>query len=130
MTTVETWLLAECDGRETTPVFVSYDPRLDPLALRWLFPNDVVWYVDRQLLDAGSRSAAGEPDADVQVWPEGRRHVAIRLSSPEGQTTFRVARDALAELVRASYRLVPRRNEADYLNLDGLIGQLLKDASW
>jgi hypothetical protein len=116
----------------TRDVCVTYDPEADPLSLCWLMEPDNPWLISRELLDAGLAGAAG--DADVQVWPiqaviPKYRRLAIRLSSREGTADLRMSLREVARLLERTYRVVERGEEHRWLDMDGLIADILED-SW
>lgn len=125
---VDVEFLAE--GR-TRSVCVMYDPRVDPLALCWAFDPECVWWIGRDLLADGLAAEAGH--ADVQVWPvwavvPRNRRLAIRLTSDEGTGDLRMSLRAVARLLERTYRVVERGDEGRWLDLDGLIADILEDA--
>jgi hypothetical protein len=118
------------EGR-TALVPVTYDPRVDPLALCWDFGPDRFWWISRDLLDAGLAGQAGE--ADVQVWPvwavvPRNRRLVIRLSTDDGTADLRMSLRDVARLLARTYQMVERGEESRWLDVDGLIADILEDA--
>lgn len=89
-------------------------------AVRWVFARD--------LLDEGTRHPAGE--GDVTCWPatiSGQRVVCIALRSPNGQALLEAPADDIRAFLDRTYEIVPRGREAGFLDIDGLISDLLDD---
>jgi hypothetical protein len=88
--------------------------------------NEVRWVFARDLLAEGSTRPSGE--GDVTCWPAtiaGERVVSIALRSPSGQALLEAPAEAIDEFLQRSYDVVPRGRESGYLDLDGLISDLL-----
>lgn len=129
--TAELELQLVVPGGPSLPVAagMSYDAR-DPWAVRVTFRTGedsvVEWLFARQLLTDGIAGPAGE--GDVRVWPtlaDGERTVSIAMASPDGAALFEVERDALVELLQATYLAVPTGCEGDYVDLDRELALLL-----
>ncbi len=87
-------------------------------AVRWVFARD--------LLQAGTEHPTG--DGDVTCWPatiSGERVICIALRSPSGQALLEAPAEDIHEFLHRSYEVVPTGREADFLDLDGLIRDLL-----
>lgn len=76
----------------------------DPVAFLMLYRSDrlsgggVEWIAALSLLVEGLEAPAGL--ADVQVWPESRRKIAIRLESEVGSSITRVPRMAIESFLK------------------------------
>lgn len=104
----------------------------DPWAVRVAFHTGgdgdgiVEWMFARQLLTDGVAQAVGE--GDVRVWPsneDGDRLVHLAMASPSGSALFEIDRDALVEFLQQTYLAVPTGLEADAVDLDAELEQLL-----
>ena len=111
---------------------LGYDPA-DPYAVSATFRTaggDIVWTFARELLVQGLNSPAG--DGDVHVWPcldeDGRAIVIIELSSPDGELLVQVATKDAYRFVNRALAAVPLGSEAEHLDLDQLVEQLLDAA--
>jgi hypothetical protein len=119
-------------GNTAIPVSarLSYDPA-DPMAVTIEFRTrgvgTVTWTFARDLIADGARTPTGV--GDVRVWParsaEGAT-ISIALSSPSGHALFEGPRDELVAFIDSSYAVVPRGEEAAWLNLDGALKTLLE----
>jgi len=108
---------------------LSYDPT-DPFAVIVSLRTDgspaVDWVVARDLLADGLTAPTG--DGDIGVWPStshGAPVVCLSLSSPDGQALLFGAHADVSEFVRRTFAEVPAGTEADLLDMDALIDQLL-----
>lgn len=104
----------------------------DPYAVEAAFQageTRVRWVFCRDLLTSGLQAPAGE--GDVRVWPsfspDGRRVLAIQLSSPDGEATLEVEESPLATFLHRTYVVVPVGDESDHLDLDSALARLLED---
>jgi hypothetical protein len=104
----------------------------DPWAVRVAFHTGgdgdgiVEWMFARQLLTDGVAQSVGE--GDVRVWPsneDGERLVHLAMASPSGSALFEIDRDALVEFLQQTYLAVPTGLEADAVDLDAELEQLL-----
>ena len=79
----------------------------DPYAIKMAFhvgtDEPVEWIFARELLAQGLAGPAG--DGDVKVWPE-----------------------TVAEFVKSSYQIIPEGSEADFIDLDSELDDLLWQA--
>jgi hypothetical protein len=105
----------------------------DPYAVTATFRTtggDVVWTFARELIIGGLTAPAGE--GDVHVWPcvdsAGRSMVIIELNSPDGELLVQVPSKDLYRFVNRTLSAVPLGGEADYIDLDLLILQLIESA--
>ena len=105
--------------------------RDDPYAIRMAFhvgtDEPVEWIFSRDLLAVGLDRAAG--DGDVQVWPAAAAHrgvVNIALSSPFGQAHFEAPATALTGFLLRTYEVVPAGREADYIDIETELSDLLR----
>jgi hypothetical protein len=102
----------------------------DPYAVTTTFHTaggDVIWTFARDLLIRGLTSPSG--DGDVHVWPcldaSGQAVVIVELNSPDGELLVQIPTKDLYRFVNRTLSAVPLGAEGDYLDLDGLINQLM-----
>lgn len=107
----------------------EYNPA-DPFAVSILFsdePTPVRWTFARELLVEGFYEPTG--DGDVHVWPclntEGAAVVILELSSPSGEVLVQVSSRALSAFIHQMVAMVPSGSEAQHVDLDAEIAQLL-----
>jgi hypothetical protein len=107
----------------------EYDPA-DPFAVSILFsdePTPVRWTFARDLLVEGFYEPTG--DGDVHVWPclntEGAAVVILELSSPSGEVLVQVSSRSLSAFIHQMVAMVPVGAEAQHVDLDAEIAQLL-----
>jgi hypothetical protein len=107
----------------------EYDPA-DPFAVSVLFADEPVpvrWTFARELLIEGFYEPTG--DGDVHVWPclntEGAAVVILELSSPSGEVLVQVSSRSLASFIHQMVTTVPQGSEAEVVDLDAEIAQLL-----
>jgi hypothetical protein len=114
-----------------TPLAASFefDPS-DPFAVSVLFkaePVPVRWTFARDLLIEGFYEPTG--DGDVHVWPclsaEGNAVVILELNSPSGEVLVQVSSRAVSTFVRQMLTAVPQGAEAELLDFDTELTQLL-----
>lgn len=105
----------------------------DPYAIRMAFhvgaDEPVEWIFARELLAAGLDRPTGE--GDVQVWPaevDGTDVLNLALSSPYGEAHFEAPLSATGEFLERTYRIIPAGSEADFVNLDAELDDLLWQA--
>ncbi len=119
------------DEGTSTPLAASFefDPA-DPFAVSVLFkaePVPVRWTFARDLLVEGFYEPTG--DGDVHVWPclsaEGSAVVILELNSPSGEVLVQVSSRAVSNFVRHMLAVVPQGAEADLLDFDTELTQLL-----
>ena len=111
---------------------LRYD-RDDPYAvhLSFLTPagrDPIEWIFARSLASDGLTGPAGE--GDVRIWPapdDLAGPVYVELRSPSGRALLAVPRPVLAEFVDRCHEVVPRGDEADYVDLDAELDLLLRD---
>ena len=117
--------------QETAPLVatLSYGAE-DPFAIRMAFhvgtDELVEWTFARDLLAVGIEGAAGE--GDVQLWPadeDGRELLNIVLSSPCGEAHFEAPRSSAAAFLRRTYEVIAPGHEADHIDVDGELDELL-----
>lgn len=112
------------------PARFSYSAH-DPLSVTAEFHaagNRVQWVFARDLLKAGTVHPTG--DGDVVCWPatiSGERVVCIALRSPSGQALLEAPAADILEFLERSFDVVPHEAESDFLDLDGLIRDLLDE---
>ena len=104
---------------------LRYDA-LDPFAVCVSFDagghDPIEWTFARDLLDQGLWQSAG--DGDVQVWPGGGR-VFLALCSPSGKAVLETPRQAVADFVARTQRVVPSGHESEYVDVDRELEALL-----
>jgi hypothetical protein len=100
-------------------VSVTLTPRRGP---------SVTWRISRELLYQGLFEESGE--GDVQVWPtqcdEGEAAWML-LESKDASAVFELPVPAVGEWLDATYRIVAAEAEADSLDWDAFITELLDD---
>ncbi len=112
------------------PARFSYSAH-DPLSVMAEFHaagNAVQWVFARDLLKEGTIHPAG--DGDVTCWPatiSGQRVVCIALRSPSGQALLEAPAEQIHEFLSRSFDVVPAGAEPDFLDIDALIADLLRD---
>lgn len=113
---------------------LGYDPQRDPYAVTAGFAigdAPVVWTFARDLLIDGLTEPTG--DGDVHVWPavdeDGQPVVALELNSPDGSALLQVRTSEVFRFVTRSLHSVPRGEEGNHLDLDGLVHLLLRPAA-
>jgi hypothetical protein len=112
---------------------LRYEPA-DPYAVHVVFAAaegvdepSVSWSFARQLLVDGLREPAGI--GDVRVWPWSGQTgpvVALALTSPDGHALFEVPRRTLEDFLRRTFDEVPPGGETAQLDLDAVVGALLR----
>jgi hypothetical protein len=102
----------------------------DPYAIRMAFhvgaDEPVEWIFARELLAGGLLGPAGE--GDVQVWPSEKAGIELlnlALSSPFGEAHFEAPRGATTEFLNRTFDMIPPGREAEFLDLDGELDELL-----
>jgi len=107
----------------------EYDPS-DPYAVVVAFPagdNVIRWAFCRTLISRGLTDPAG--DGDVQVWPstdeDGRGVVMLEFRSPSGHLLAEASTRELYKFITRTLAVVPYGSEADHLDVDDLIADLL-----
>jgi hypothetical protein len=105
----------------------------DPYAIKMAFhvgtDEPVEWIFARELLAQGLAGPAG--DGDVKVWPEGSQNsdiLNVALASPFGEAHFQASLSEVAEFVKSSYQIIPEGSEADFIDLDSELDDLLWQA--
>ena len=114
-----------------------YYSKEDPYAIRIAFhvglDEPVEWIFARDLLSNGIEGREGL--GDVVVWPSAAsvdgEHGAvlnIELSSPFGQAHFEAPIKEISDFLKRTYGLVPGGEEADFVNVEAEIADLLRQA--
>ncbi len=111
------------------PTTMSYRAE-DPYAVSLVFHSgsaDVEWIVSRTLLLQGLSSPSGQ--GDVKVYPsidEDARAVAILdFSSPDGRLVAQADSRTIQGFLARTFSVVPVGRESEFLDLDGLVAQLV-----
>ena len=101
----------------------------DPYAVQATFragSESISWVLGRDLLSDGLHAECGE--GDVRVWPtveDGRQVVMLRLTSPDGTALLAADAAGLEAFLQRTYAAVPLGYEADHLDVDAALLQLL-----
>src|SRR5205085_2053874 len=109
----------------------------DPLAVRMLFPaeysldtetvgEEIIWVFARHLLATGLDAPAGP--GDVHIRPTLGRRVMVELRAAEGVALLQFAAADLRRFLWHSYVAVPEGTEADHLDPDRALAELLGNA--
>ncbi len=118
-------------GATSLPVHasVAYDAS-DPYAVSMTFHTGagdaVQWTFARQLLTDGVTSPTGY--GDVRTWPAASDRgpvVFLSLSSPSGSALFELPVPELVEFLTMTYAAVPTGAEADHVDVDAELSELL-----
>jgi hypothetical protein len=109
----------------------------DPYAIRIAFhvglDEPVEWIFARELLNKGMEGREGL--GDVQVWPASEsasgapaRVLNIELASPFGQAHFEAPLGEISDFLQRTYRAVPEGGEADHVDVEAELTDLLRQA--
>ena len=108
---------------------LAYDA-MDPYAIRVTFHTGagdaVMWTFARQLLTDGVTAPTGQ--GDVRTWPATSDRgpvVCLSLSSPSGSALFELPVPELVEFLTMTYAAVPTGTEADHVDVDAELAELL-----
>lgn len=115
----------------STPLQATFEyTTADPYAVSILFSSEPVpvrWTFARDLLVEGFYEPTG--DGDVHVWPclsaDGRAVVILELNSPSGEVLIQINSRTLSDFIRQMLAKVPLGSEADLIDLDDEIAELL-----
>ncbi|MEI8083419.1 MAG: SsgA family sporulation/cell division regulator [Actinomycetes bacterium] len=114
----------------TVSALLDYDVS-EPYSVRATFrtsEGNVLWVFARELLAEGLHKPAG--NGDVAIWPS-RTHgddvLCISLSSPSGQALMEAKRSDIQGFLQRTYAVAPEGTEGTFLDIDGLIDELLKE---
>lgn len=134
--TVEQSVLARLVTDASHPVTISVTlgySAADPLAVAMAFPPEVslhdegvTWVFARNLLDGGLRAEVGA--GDVHLWPTGRTHTMVELSSPDGRALLEFETAALRSFLFLTYAAVPADVEDQDLDMDSALAELLRES--
>ncbi|MET9364353.1 SsgA family sporulation/cell division regulator [Streptomyces sp. NPDC006632] len=129
---VQVRLIASAPRMETVPATLRYDPD-DPFAVHMVFPapatlenTDVSWEFARDLLESGIDAPAGV--GDVRVRPYGYDRTVLEFHAPEGVAMVHIRTSEVRRFLQRAQHLVPVGREHHYLDLDGDLAVLLRDA--
>jgi hypothetical protein len=112
--------------------------REDPYAVRIVFRAEleepVEWTLARDLLSTGMERHEGP--GDVAVWPSAASEdgapgsvLHIELSSPFGQAHFEAPAAEISEFLRRTYEIVAAGEEAEHMDVEAGLNDLLRQAS-
>jgi hypothetical protein len=112
--------------------------REDPYAVRIVFrvemEEPVEWTLARDLLSAGIERHEGP--GDVRLWPSAGSEdgapgsvLHIELSSPFGQAHFEAPAEEISDFLRRTYQIVPAGEEAEHIDVEAGLKDLLRQAS-
>jgi Streptomyces sporulation and cell division protein, SsgA len=108
---------------------LRYD-KSDPYAVAACFlagETQVQWVFARDLLKRGIHQPTG--DGDVHIWPcldtLGHAATIIELSSPDGEAVIQARTDELYDFLAEAETLVRSGTEADHVDVDSALVQLL-----
>ncbi|OZM71293.1 sporulation protein SsgA [Amycolatopsis antarctica] len=82
-----------------------------------------VWELSRDLLVEGLDRAAGDGDVRVRRSPEEPECLLIEVRG--GAAVFDASTHEVAEFLRLTFHTVPLGAEAEWIDLEGLVGKLL-----
>ncbi|GAA4892665.1 SsgA family sporulation/cell division regulator [Streptomyces coeruleoprunus] len=129
---VEARLVASAPCMDTVPATLRYDCD-DPFAVRMAFPApatlegvEVSWEFSRELLAAGLEAPAGL--GDVRVRPFGMDRTVVEFHAPEGIAMVHIRTAEVRRFLKRVQNLVPAGCEHLFLDLDGDLAALLRDA--
>ncbi|MEU5432720.1 SsgA family sporulation/cell division regulator [Streptomyces sp. NPDC020719] len=129
---VEARLIASDPRVQIVPATLGYD-REDPFAVRMIFPApatlegvEVSWAFARELLETGLETSAGI--GDVRVRPYGFDRTVLEFHAAEGTAMVHIRTSELRRFLKRTQLLVPVGQEHHYLDLDGDLTELLRDA--
>lgn len=91
--------------------------------------STVQWVFARDLLHEATARPVGE--GDVTCWPAmtaGAPVICISLRSPSGQALLEAPAAEISEFLSRSYDVIPAGEEAQFLDIDGLIADLLGES--
>jgi hypothetical protein len=114
-----------------------YYSKEDPYAIRIAFhvglDEPVEWIFARELLSKGIEGREGL--GDVVVWPSAGSAdglpgsvLNIELSSPFGQAHFEAPIKEVADFLKRTYAIVPAGDEAEFVNVEAELADLLRKA--
>jgi hypothetical protein len=108
---------------------LRYD-KSDPYAVAACFlagESQVQWVFARDLLKRGIHQPTG--DGDVHIWPcldtLGHAATIIELSSPDGEALIQARTDELYDFLAEAEALVRSGTEAEHVDVDSALVQLL-----
>ena len=125
LTTTFTADFVAADSRIPLPVQLVYKTE-DPYAVTMIIHNGlaepITWVFSRDFLLPGDHNDG----CDVRSWTGGDEDLHIVLSSPFGTAEFILPTTQLVLFRRDMFKLVPDGFEADHLDLDATLTELLK----
>jgi hypothetical protein len=102
----------------------------EPFAVSALFrttDGNINWVFARDLLENGLTESVGE--GDVVIWPAHDADgdiICISLSSPGGNALLEADTGELRTFLDASYNIVGRGSESDYVDVDSFLDALFE----
>jgi len=102
----------------------------EPFAVSALFrttDGNINWVFARDLLENGLTESVGE--GDVVIWPAHDADgdiICISLSSPGGNALLEADTGELRTFLDASYDIVGRGSESDYVDVDSFLDALFE----
>lgn len=106
-------------------VLFRYD-RSDPLSIQAVFDDDNVWTFGRELLIEALEGTRIAGLADVQAWVSADGGcLVVHLTSHAGENTIWFRKTQVKKFLKATEAIVPRAREADELEMDRHIAELL-----
>ncbi|MFH9419629.1 SsgA family sporulation/cell division regulator [Streptomyces sp. NPDC017529] len=129
---VQARLIGTAPRSREVPARLRYDSG-DPLAVRVVFPPaasldgaEVAWTFARDLLAAGLREPSGK--GDVHIWPCGPDSTMLEFHTADGLAMVRFEARDLRRFLMRSYGVVALGHEARYLDIEGDLAALLREA--
>ncbi|MFD7668032.1 SsgA family sporulation/cell division regulator [Streptomyces sp. NPDC059788] len=125
-------LIATVPRSRKVPARLRYDSG-DPLAVQVVFPPvasldgaEVVWTFARDLLTDGLREPSGR--GDVHIWPCGPDNTMLEFHTADGLAMVQFQARDLRRFLMRSYGVVPLGSEGRYLDVEGDLAALLREA--
>lgn len=106
-------------------VLFRYD-RGDPLSIQAVFDGNNVWTFGRELLIEALEGDRVAGMADVMAWVSADGGcLVVHLTSHDGENTLWFRKTQVRKFLKATEAIVPRAREADELEMDRHIAELL-----
>ncbi|GAA3085808.1 hypothetical protein GCM10017562_64760 [Streptomyces roseofulvus] len=107
---------------DTTVGYDSRDPHALSIAFHLLGAEPVVWYMDREMILAGSLGPTGDGDVRIRPTPDGG--LLIQLGPEEQCAVVGCEQEALGRFVRHTFVLVPQGTEERHIDWRPLLASL------